>query len=375
MKRVKYVNNLENVKGLSEQEIADLKQVTGKYKFRANNYYLNLINWDDPNDPIRNIIIPQMGELEPFGDLDASNEEGNYVAPGTQHKYTSTVLILCNQCCGSYCRFCFRKRLFLDENEEVVTDISPALEYIRQHPEVTNVLLTGGDPLLLSTRRLENILRPIREIDHIGIIRIGTKMPAFNPYRIIDDPDLLQVLSKYSTHEKRIYIMAHFNVVQELTQQSIQAMDLLRKAGTITVNQTPLLGGINDNPENLAELFRKLSFIGVPPYYVFLCRPTEGNKPFAIPIVRAYRIFKEAKRQVSGLAKRARLAMSHESGKVEVVGLTDRRIYMRYHRAKHAVDDERFMIYHRDNSAYWLDDLIPVEPKHHPGIWAENRTS
>ncbi|MDH4158054.1 MAG: KamA family radical SAM protein [candidate division Zixibacteria bacterium] len=373
MARVKYLNRIEQVSGLTPAAREELKQVTRKYKFRANDYYLGLINWDNPHDPIRRIIIPQVGEMVPFGCLDASYEEGNYVAPGTQHKYSRTVVLLCNEVCGAYCRFCFRKRLFMDENEEAVNDVSEGIEYIRRNTQVTNVLLTGGDPLLMSTRRLAHIIRQLREIDHVGIIRIGSKMPAFNPFRITDDPDLLAMFAKYSTAEKKIYLMAHFNVVEELTAQAIEAMHLVQKAGVITVNQTPLIGGVNDHPDRLADLMRKLSFIGVPPYYVFQCRPTEGNRPFAIPLVRGYRVFRGARKKVSGLAKRARLVMSHASGKIEIVGLTEHRLYMRYHRAKNADDDERFMIFRRDNNAYWLDDLVPVEPVPHRAHWLEDR--
>ena len=110
MAKVKYINRIEQVTQLTPAAREELKQVTRKYKFRANDYYLGLINWDDPHDPIRRIIIPQVAEMIPFGHLDASDEEGNYVAPGTQHKYTSTVLLLCNEVCGGYCRYCFRKR-------------------------------------------------------------------------------------------------------------------------------------------------------------------------------------------------------------------------------------------------------------------------
>jgi len=373
MAKVRYINRLNQVKGLPEEARRALQPVVDRYKFRATDYYLGLINWNDPDDPIRRIVIPQVGEMEPFGELDASNEQGNYVAPGTQHKYSSTAVLLCNEVCGAFCRFCFRKRLFLDDNDEAVTDVSEGIEYIRRHKEINNVLLTGGDPLLLATRRLQNIIRRVREIDHVKIIRIGTKMPSFNPWRIIDDPELLNMLTRYSAPTRRIYLMTHFNVVQELTRPAIEAMVMLKKAGVEAVNQTPLLGGVNDSPERLAKLMEKLSHIGVPPYYIFQCRPTEGNKPFAVPLVRAHRIFREAKRRVSGLAKRARMVMSHESGKVEIVGLTDSRIYMRYHRARHAVNDERFLIYRRDDKAYWLDDLVAIGPHPHPTYTVEGR--
>jgi len=366
MHKVRYLHRVDQVDQLTPTEKRTLGRVADRYSFRANDYYLGLINWSDPEDPIRRIILPQEGELEPFGDLDASNESTNYVAPGCQHKYHSTALLICTEICGSYCRFCFRKRLFMNDNDEAVVDLTEGIEYIRRTPQITNVLLSGGDPLFLSTRRIEHIIRELREIPHVGIIRIGSKMPSFNPYRIIDDPALLEMITRYSSPEKRIYIMTHFNVPQELTPVARKGVDLLIKAGAILCNQTPLLKGINDKPEVLAELMRQLSFMGVPPYYFFMCRPTEGNKPFALSLVDAYRLLEESKLQVSGLAKRARLVMSHESGKVEMVGMTRNHLYLRYHRARDAADKSRFMIFHRDNDAYWLDDLVPVAEAPHP---------
>jgi KamA family protein len=351
---------VDAVRPLSAQERLALNEVTERYSFRANSYYLGLINWSDPDDPIRKIIVPQYDELREFGDLDASNEEANYVAPGCQHKYPHTALLLCTEICGAYCRFCFRKRLFMELNDEATVDVMPAIDYIKRTPQITNVLLTGGDPLFLSTRRLESIISRLRRIPHVKIIRIGTKMPAFNPYRIIDDPHLLQVLSRYSTPDNRIYVITHFNVPQELTEVALYALDLLMKAGVILANQSPLLRSINDNPRRLAELMRRLSFAGVPPYYFFQCRPTEGNWPFSLPLVDSYRVLEKAKTMVSGLAKRARLVMSHDSGKIEMVGLTSRYIYMRYHRARNPRDEGRFLTFYRDDRAHWLDKMQPV---------------
>jgi len=357
---------LDAVTALPEHERKELAAVTGKYVFRANEYYLGLIDWSDPQDPIRRIIIPQLNELTDYGELDASNEERNYAAPGCQHKYPHTALLICTEVCGGYCRFCFRKRLFMDDNEEAVVDVSPGIEYIRRHPRISNVLLTGGDPLFLSTRRLEDILARLREIDHVRIIRIGSKMPAFNPYRIIDDPTLLEVLARYSLADRRIYVMTHFNSPRELTPAAREGLVLLQKAGVILANQTPVLRGINDRPADLAELMNELSFAGVTPYYFFQCRPTIGNYPFGLTLTEAYESLAEAKARVSGLAKRARLVMSHESGKIEIVGLTDQHIYMRYHRARARSDESQFMIYHRDDEARWLDELTPAEQAYLP---------
>jgi L-lysine 2,3-aminomutase len=206
----------------------------------------------------------------------------------------------------------------------------------------------------------------LREIPHVKIIRIGTKMPAFNPQRIIDDPALLEMLSRYSSSDGRIYIMTHFNVAEELSEKAKTALDLLMRSGVVLANQSPVLRGINHRPAVLAKLMRALTAAGVPPYYFFQCRPTEGNLPFEIPLVEAYRAVEQAMTMVCGLAKRARLVMSHTSGKIEMVGLNRRYIYLRYHRARDPQDEGRFMICHRDDSAYWFDDLHQVQhlPRH-----------
>ncbi|VAX23863.1 Lysine 2,3-aminomutase related protein [hydrothermal vent metagenome] len=352
----KYVTKLDKIPQLSPGERKELKEVCDKYAFRSNDYYLSLINWNDPDDPIRKIVIPDTKELEGGGRLDASNEESYTVVPGLQHKYQYTALLLVNDVCGAYCRFCFRKRLFMDLNDETQRDVSEGIAYIRRHKELSNVLLTGGDPLVLSTPKIENIVRQLREIEHVKIIRIGSKIPAFNPFRILNDPSLLDMFRKYSHGEKKIYIMAHFNHPRELTNEAISAMDMLARAGAVIINQTPLIKGVNNDPYTLAALFNKLSYIGVPPYYLFQGRPTAGNETFSIPIEKSFEIFEQARMLCSGLAKRARLVMSHSTGKIEVVGKTETHIYMRYHRAANPQERARFMVFERNPDAYWFDD-------------------
>lgn len=356
MKNPKYITSVDRIESLSENERNTLREVTKRFAFRSNDYYLSLIDWDDPEDPIRKIIIPDTRELENWGELDASHEKNYTVAPGIQHKYRQTALFLAVDVCGSFCRFCFRKRLFMNDVDEIAKDYSAGIRYIQNHPEITNVLITGGDPLILATPRLEGLISQIRKIDHVQIIRIGSKMLAFNPYRVLHDPDLPDMIRRYSSPEKRIYIMAHFNHPREITPQAIEALDLLRDAGAIIVNQTPLLRGINSDPQVLAELFRKLSFIGVPPYYVFQCRPTLGNRLFEMPVEEAYEIFEKAKTGCSGLAKRARFVMSHASGKIEVVGKTEGTTFFKYHQAADPLDVGRFMAFRSNPDAYWFDD-------------------
>jgi lysine 2,3-aminomutase len=366
MKKAKYLTKLEQIPQLSQGEINRLSDVDEKFVFRTNDYYQSLIDWDDPEDPIRRIVIPDVQELDDWGQLDASDEESFTVAKGLEHKYDSTALLLVNEVCAAYCRFCFRKRLFMDENEEVTKDISEGLEYIRTHKEISNVLLTGGDPLIMSTSKLEPIIQQIREVDHVNIIRIGTKIPAFNPMRIYNDPSLEAMFRKYSTPEKRIYVMAHFNHPRELTPEAVRGLNFLLNAGATVVNQTPMIAGVNDDPDVLAEMFNKLSYMGIPPYYVFQCRPTLGNRIYVTPLEEAFEIFETARTRCSGLAKRARLVMSHSTGKIEVVGLTEENIYFKYLRSPIEDNDAKFMVFRRNPDAYWFDDYKELVDEYSP---------
>jgi KamA family protein len=241
------------------------------------------------------------------------------------------------------------------------------IEYIRHHPDITNVLLTGGDPLTLGSGQLETILRDLRSIDHVNIIRIGSKIPAYNPYRILGDERVLSTLQKYSTPEKRIYLMAHFNHPRELTEVSLHAIGRLQKCGVIVVNQTPVLNGINSDSAILTRLFRRLSFTGISPYYVFQCRPSIGNGLFQVPVERSCHIIQRAWHTCSGLAKRARFVMSHTTGKIEVVGQTAHHVYMRYHQAANPKDCGRFLVFRRDKDALWFDDYSRQVPDPVPG--------
>ncbi|MCX6696945.1 MAG: KamA family radical SAM protein [Methanoregula sp.] len=357
------ISELDNLVGLGSTYRKKMETVTDLFPFRANEYYLSLIDWKDGHDPLKSIVIPDSRELKTGGSSDPSCEKDYTKKPGLQHKYDQTGLLLLTDVCGGICRFCFRKRLFMSCERETVKDVSDNIEYIREHKEITNVLLTGGDPLTLETRNLESVLQQLREIPHINIIRIGSKMLAYNPYRILNDQNLLYVLSRYSTPEKRIYLMAHFNHPRELTDVSIQAAEALRNAGVIVVNQTPILNGINNNPETLTTLFRRLSFAGISPYYVFQCRPTTGNHFFQVPVERSYEIIQQAWQTCSGLAKRARFVMSHATGKIEIVGKTANHVFMRYHQAADKADIGKMLVFRSNPLARWFDDY-----QHHVAI-------
>lgn len=356
MSQPRYIINIDQIKEIPESDREKLKEITEKYVFRVNDYYLNLIDWKDPNDPIRKLVIPNEGELEEYGRWDASDEDTNYVVPGCQHKYKTTALLIVSEVCGAYCRYCFRKRLFRNDVQEAMSDVEPGLQYIEEHPEINNVLLTGGDPLILATPRLRMIIERLRAIEHVKIIRLGSKMPVFNPMRIYEDEELLNLIREYSTPDQRIYIMAHINHPVEITKEAKRGFQALHDAGAIVVNQTPILKGINDDPDVLAQLLDKLSWAGVTPYYFFVNRPVAGNYDFVLSLKDLYDIVEKAKAKTSGLGKRVRLSMSHTSGKIEILAIENGKAYLKYHQSRDNVYG-KFMVLDCPDDATWFDDL------------------
>lgn len=352
---------------IGPEEFTALESVEKKYPFLSNDYYLSLINHNDPNDPIKKIIIPDKNELEHQGTLDPSSEQSYTVLPGVQHKYPQTAMLLVNNTCAGICRFCFRKRFFIGDNPPPTCNISQAAEYLQDKPDVTDVLLSGGDPLMLNASELDKILTKIREISHIPIIRIGTKVPAYDPNRILENPDITEVIKKHTHQDKKIYVISHFNHPHEITDIAQSAISTIAETGAELINQTPLLEGVNDDPQTLASLFKHLSFMGVSPYYVFQCRPTSGNRHLTVPIEQAMHVMHEAQSRCSGLAKRARYIMSHKSGKIEVVGKTTKHVFMRYHQAVSPNDINTMLVYRPNPKARWLEDyhhrLTDMVPK------------
>lgn len=361
IKTNKTVSRVSDLANLLPNESHTLEQVAKQYKFQATEYYLDLINWNDPNDPLKRLIVPHLEELDDWGTLDACDEASNTQLNGVQHKYPDTALMLVTNTCATLCRYCFRKRLFLDGNHEVSPNIAGSIEYISNHKEITDVLLTGGDPLTLPTRKLEKIFVELGRLDHVKAVRLGSKVPAFDPWRLTEDKRLQSIITDFLHTGKTLYLIAHFDHPREITQEAITQLRLFRKLGVVMVNQCPILRGINDDPDILSELYKSLSSIGVAPYYLFQGRPTKGNAMFRVPIVRGYKILTEAVNDLSGLAKRVRFVMSHATGKIEVLGVDNSHIYMKYHRPKYSRDKGRFMIFNRDDKAYWLDQLIPSD--------------
>ncbi len=352
----KYLRDIKQLKQLTAEEKATLEKVIEKFVFRVNDYYLNLIDWSDPQDPLRKLVIPSSDELSEYGRWDASDEDTNYVVKGCQHKYATTALLLVSEVCGAYCRYCFRKRLFRSDVKEAMSDVNEGLEYIEKTPQINNVLLTGGDPLMLATSKLRSIIERLRQMDHVQIIRIGSKIPVFNPMRIYEDKDLLALFQQFSTLNKRIYVMTHINHPRELTTQAYQAMEAMHHAGVVMTNQTPVLKGINNDPNVLGDLLDQLSWAGITPYYFFVNRPVAGNLSFVLPLQKVYQLVEEAKARTSGLGKRVKLVMSHTSGKIEILAIEKGKAYLKYHQSRDG-DDGKLMILDCPAHACWFDDL------------------
>jgi KamA family protein len=318
---------------------------------------MSLIDWSDPYDPIRKMAVPSPDELNLEGCYDTSGEYENTKMPGIQHKYSETALILATNQCAMYCRHCFRKRLVGLPTKEILKRFEDAAEYVRLHPEINNVLVSGGDPLTLPNRIIERILRALTSIRHLDFIRIGSRIPVTLPNRL-NDQELLNIFKKYSEPNKRIYVMTQFNHPREINPQSINAVNNLIETGVSVNNQTVLLKQVNDDPDTLVTLMNKLTAIGVTPYYVFQCRPLERVKHhFQVPICEGVRIVEEAKAKCSGLGKRFKYIMSHKTGKIEILGIMDDEIYFKYHEAK---DKKNLGVMFKrpvDEKAGWLDDF------------------
>lgn len=351
------VEELANYADLSAKDKEQLEQVVKIHPMRVSPYYLSLINWNDPNDPIRKIAIPSLEELNLEGIYDTSGEAENTKMPGLQHKYAETALILATNRCATYCRHCFRKRLVGLPTEEVVKRFEDAADYIAKHEEINNVLISGGDPLVLSNQVIETFLEKLAKIDHLSFIRFGSRTPVTLPSRL-SDPELLALFKKYSQIDRRLYVVTQFNHPQEVTPQSISAVNNLLKAGVLLSNQTVLLRGVNDNPETLATLMNRLVSIGVTPYYVFQCRPVKRVKNhFQVSICEGVKIVEKAKADCNGHSKRFKYVMSHKTGKIEILGIMNGEVYFKYHEAKNRENLGVMFKRRVDEKAGWLDDF------------------
>lgn len=336
-----------------------LAKVIKSYPMSITRYYLNLIKKYDYTDPIYKMCVASLFEHDEEGHTDTSGEKHNTVSDGIQHKYDNTVLLLSTNVCAMYCRHCFRKRMVGLTESETLSFVDDAIAYIKAHPEVDNVLITGGDALMNSNRVIEKYLKNLCEIPHVRFIRFGSRLPVVFPDRILKDHELLRMLSAYAT-KKQTYIVTQFNHPHEITEQSIAACEAFRKGGVPVMNQTVLLAGVNDSPDTLKKLFNCLTAHGITPYYLFQCRPVKGVKSyFSVPLLKAAEIVDETRAGLSGPAKRFRFSMSHVTGKIEIIGKTrNNKLILKQHQAKNNDDLNNLFAVDVGEEDTWLNDTF-----------------
>ncbi|MBI5536930.1 MAG: KamA family radical SAM protein [Deltaproteobacteria bacterium] len=291
--------SLEDVLEPNDERLECFDEVSERYPVRVPPYYLSLINPDDPDDPIARMSLPDFRELSPCPSLsrDPLEEESDMPVERLVHRYGDRALVLATSTCAMYCRFCTRKRLAGREGGKISPrNLEAVVGYLRAHPEVRDVIVSGGDPLTLSDAQLAQILSALRAVPSIEILRVGTRMPAVLPQRIT--PALVRTLARFQP----LFLNTHFNHPRELTPEAMEACARLADGGIPLGNQTVLLAGVNDRPEILAELFRKLLRARVRPYYLFQCDLTEGVEHLRTPLSRGIEIMEALRGRLSGLA-------------------------------------------------------------------------
>ncbi len=297
--RISRVEQLAQFLPLSTKEQAQLRLVTMRYPLCVTPYYLSLINPDDPDDPIRKQAVPSTMEMTmgSMGLDDPLDEKGDTVVPGLVHRYSDRVLLVLTNICPTLCRHCTRKREWRSGGwVRLPAEVEAMLDYVRRHRTVRDIIISGGDPLTLSTRRLEDIISRIRKIKHVEIIRIGTRFPVVLPQRI--DNELCGMLAKYGP----IWLNTHFNHVREITPEAAEACDRLLRSGVPVNNQTVLLRGINDSVAAQTKLCHGLLRIKVRPYYLFQTDEVQGTEHLRTSVETGIKIIEGMRGHTSGLA-------------------------------------------------------------------------
>jgi len=297
--RIQNLVQLEARLPLTPEERAGTILAGKKLALGITPHFFNLIDREDPDCPIRRQVVPRIEESNTASDemLDPCGEDSNMPVPGLVHRYPDRVLLLVTDRCASYCRYCTRSRVVSGAGEQELTmDLEGAFAYLEKHPEVRDVLLSGGDPLLLSDSKLDAILTRLRQIPTIEFIRIGTRIPIFLPQRITTD--LLNVLKKHHP----LWMSVHSNHPKELTQEVRMALGRLADAGIPLGNQSVLLKGVNDRADTLKSLFHKLLLCRVRPYYLYQCDLISGSAHLRTTIREGQEIMEQLRGHTTGYA-------------------------------------------------------------------------
>jgi len=296
--RLNTAGDFEKIFTLTESEHKALTS-QGLFRVDITPYFVSLIDPNDPNDPIRKQVIPTANEILPFTGMmeDSLAEDRHSPVPGLVHRYPDRVLMLVTTQCASYCRYCTRSRIVGDPTANFSrTDFDAQIDYLKHTPQVRDVLLSGGDPLTIAPRILEELLMRLREIPHIEIIRIGTRVPVFMPMRVT--ADLCDMLQKFHP----LWMNIHVNHPNEITAELAQATDKLTRAGIPLGNQTVLMAGINDCVHIQRKLVQDLVRIRVRPYYLYQCDLVEGAGHFRTPVAKGIEIMEGLRGHTSGFA-------------------------------------------------------------------------
>ena len=297
--RITTLEEIASLFAFDEVTSARLGDLFELYRTAITPYYLCLIDFDNPLDPLRAQSVPTADELLNPGELtwDPLNEEGDSPVTGIVHRYPDRCLFLVTSYCPLYCRYCTRKRKWVDEDGTTgQRRIELMIEYVAAHPEIRDVIVSGGDPLSLSINYLEKILAGLRAIPHVEIIRFGSRVPVFLPQRI--DEEMCAMLEKYHP----VWINTHFNHPSEITPESAKACDRLLRAGIPVNNQAVLLRGVNDCPYIMRDLVQGLMKIRVRPYYLYLCDQVMGAEHFRTSVGEGLEIMEFLRGHTSGLA-------------------------------------------------------------------------
>ncbi len=408
----RHIDQIPQLAHLSTSDLNAMKAVAAVLPFRVNNYVVEeLIDWlRIPDDPMFQLTFPQPAMLssDDFGrmyslvageapeeaiqaearriqrtlnphpagqmDLNVPRLNGEPI-PGVQHKYRETLLFFpeAGQTCHAYCTYCFRWAQFIgdDEYKFANREVASLVQYLKAHPEITSVLLTGGDPMVMKTTLLRRYVEPLLQpsLDHIASIRIGTKAPAYWPYRFVTDSDaddVLRLFERVANAGRHIAVMIHYSHPRELeTSIAQEAIRRIQSAGATVRCQAPLIGHVNDDAGVWAELWRRQVRLGAVPYYMFVERDTGPKRYFEVPLARALDIFNEAYSQVSGLGRTVRgPSMSATPGKVLVDGTAtingEEVFVLKFLQARDVDLVGKTFFAKYDTSATWLDDLEPA---------------
>jgi len=297
--RITTLDQLEKLMSLTNEERLGVQLAGSHLALAITPYFFNLIDVNNPHCPIRRQVVPRIEETvtAPWEMIDPCGEDEHMVAPGLVHRYPDRVLFLVTDRCAAYCRYCTRSRVVSGVGEQHLhTDFSEAIQYIREHKEVRDVLLSGGDPLLFSNERLEQILSQLRVIEHVEFLRIGTRVPIFLPQRIT--AELCAMLRQYHP----LWMSIHANHPKEATAEVREACGRLADAGIPLGNQTVLLSGINDDASVMKELMHRLLMMRVRPYYIYQCDLVKGTHHLRTSVRKGLEIMEALRGHTTGYA-------------------------------------------------------------------------